>query len=145
MSDQDYMVQGMQEAADKHDPAAMLAKYHRERDQVAPYIPPARITDQAPDTGALTPSQIRGLKMIGITGTLACGWAGFLTACAAGAMNTVFQVGACVGILLFFLSAMSGSKESVSRAAMYGEQPEKELISNTQMMASIWKIEFYIL
>ena len=110
MSDQDYMVQGMQEAADKHDPAAMLAKYHRERDQVAPYIPTARITDQAPDTGALTPSQVRGLKVFAVATSILSACAGFLQACASGAMNTVFQYGAGAAFLAVVVSELVGIK-----------------------------------
>jgi hypothetical protein len=116
MNEQDYMVQGMHDAAEKHDPAAMLERYHKGRDQVVPYVPPVRVPDNVPDTGALTPSQIRSIKAFGIVGSLVTFWVSFFQVCATGAMNTVFQYGGGAVFLAIVISELRGTVSSGSGA-----------------------------
>lgn len=110
MSEQDYMVQGMQEAAGKHDPDAILARYMQERDQVAPYVPPVRVPEHVPDTGTLTPSQIRSIKVFGVVGSMVTFWVSAFQVVASGAMNTVFQYGAGAAFLAVVVSELVGIK-----------------------------------
>lgn len=115
------MIQGMHEAADKYDPDAMLARYHKGRDQVVPYVPPVRVPESVPDTGALTPSQIRAIKGFGIVGSLATFWASFFKVCATGAMDTVFQVGGGAVFLAIVISELRGTGTGTASSGANGK------------------------
>ena len=123
MQQPDYIADAIKEAADRHGGAMYpheIERQYREglakpKQELAPYAPIQKegLEADMPDTGALTPSQKRGMTMFLITGSAVSAWVGFLQVCASGALNTVFQVGACVGVGMFLLSGLfSGGNSS---------------------------------
>lgn len=78
----------------------------RPKSEIQPYKEPE---EQPIDTGALKPAQIRGLKMFAFSGSFVAAWVGFLEVCASGALNMVFQYGACGLFLVAILSGLRGS------------------------------------
>ena len=113
MNGEDWTNVGMTEAAKAHgvDLHPVEAEYRaiqaRPVGNVQSYVEQEEKVEQ-PDTGALKPAQIRALKMFAISGSVVTGWVGFLGVCASGAMNTVFQVVACGGVLVAMLSGLRG-------------------------------------
>lgn len=82
-----------------------VERYCEGRDKVVPYVAPIREVEQAPDTGALTPSQKRGLKMILFVAPVVSISVGLCHVIMTGALNTVF--GWCIGGVFTF--ALIGS------------------------------------
>lgn len=72
-----------------------VERYCEGRDKVVPYVAPAREVEQVPDTGALTASQKRGLKMIMFVAPTISISVGLCHVIMTGALNTVF--GWCIG------------------------------------------------
>lgn len=78
---------------------------------VKPYVAP----EEKPDTGALKPAQIRGMKLFGISASILSGCAAFIQQAATGAFNTYFGWAIVGGMGAFFLSGLRGG--SVGRAS----------------------------
>ena len=98
-----------------------VERYCEGRDKVVPYVAPAREVEQVPDTGALTPSQKRGLKMIGIVAPTISISVGLCHVIMTGALNTVF--GWCIGggfVVAIIGGAFSGGGSQSSAGSCSG-------------------------
>lgn len=98
-----------------------VEKYCEGRDKVVPYVAPIRDVEQVPDTGALTPSQKRGLKMIMFVAPTISISVGLCHVIMTGALNTVF--GWCIGggfVVAIISGAFSGGGSLQSSAGNCG-------------------------
>ena len=120
MQQPDYITQGMNDAATRHGGAmsgSEILKQYREIQarpigEVKPYVAPDE--KKEPDTGALTPSQKRGMKLFaGTAGTVSLCVA-FIQQAATGVFNQYFGWAILAAAGVFVVSGVAGAVGSNS-------------------------------